>query len=325
MALSLARLKLPDFTSREWRFLKIIADDTKRRIPPAPLRPDPASWPDDRITAAWLGHSTVLINFYGVNILTDPVLGARVGIHVAGPLVLGMKRYVAPALTFRELPPIDLILLSHAHMDHFDLRTLRRFDWRPLVVTAHGTGDLLRCTRLGRHVTELSWGEATTLKFSRSAAASSVDRGEIEVEAFEVRHWGARMRIDDHRGYNGYILRRGGRSILFGGDTSFTAKFGLLRGHGGERNGGAYDLAIMPIGAYDPWINSHCTPEQAVDMANMAGARYVLPVHHQTFKLSREGFDEPIRRFERALARTPERMAARRVGDTFRLPEDLHD
>ena len=127
----------------------------------------------------------MLINFYGVNILTDPVLGARVGIHVAGPVVLGMKRYVAPALTFRELPPIDLLLLSHAHMDHFDLRTLRRFDRRPLVVTASGTADLLRCTRLGRRVTELAWGEETTLKFSRSPAAANVDGGELEIEAFE--------------------------------------------------------------------------------------------------------------------------------------------
>ena len=321
MALSLARLKMPAFSGREMRFLKIILDDTKRRVPAAPAKPDPASWSDDRVTAAWLGHSTVLINFYGVNILTDPVLGSRVGIHVAGPLVLGMKRYVAPALTFRELPPIDLVLLSHAHMDHFDLRTLRRFDRRPLVVTANGTADLLRCTRLAGHVTELSWGEATTLKFSRSPAAGAVGRGEIEVEAFEVKHWGARMRTDDHRGYNGYILRRGGAAILVGGDTSFTPRFARLRGHGGARSGGGFDLAIMPIGAYDPWINSHCTPEQAVEMADLAGSRFILPVHHQTFKLSREGFDEPIRRFERALSRTPERVAARRVGDTFLLPE----
>ena len=311
MAFSLARLRLPDFTSREWRFLKTIVDDTKRRVPDAARKPDPASWPDDRVTAAWVGHSTVLINFYGVNILTDPVLGARVGIHVAGPFVLGMKRYVAPALTFRELPPIDLVLLSHAHMDHFDLRTLRKFDRRPLVVTAQGTGDLLRCTRLGRHVTELAWGGATTLKFSRTPAASAVGNGELEIEAFEVRHWGARMRTDDHRGYNGYILRRDGKAILFGGDTSFTPKFRLLRGHE------SYDLAIMPIGAYDPWINSHCTPEQAVEMADMAGARFILPVHHQTFRLSREPFDEPIRRFERALVnaanRLPVRWVARRA------------
>ena len=322
MALSLARLKLPDFTSREWRYLKILVQDTKRRVLPAPQRPDPAAWPDERVTAAWLGHSTVLINFYGVNILTDPALGTRVGIHVAGPVVIGPKRYVAPALTFRELPPIDLVLQSHAHMDHFDLRTLRKFDARPLVVTAHGTGDLLRRTRLGRHVTELAWGERATLKFSRTPAASAVDRGEVEIEAFEVRHWGARLRVDDHRGYNGYILRRGGRALLFGGDTSFTPKFGALRGRGGARGGGGYDLAIMPIGAYDPWINSHCTPEQAVEMADLAGARFILPVHHQTFKLSREAFDEPIRRLEQALARTPERVAVRRVGETFRLPEE---
>ena len=322
MTLSLPRrLRLPAFSGRELRFLKIIVNDAKRRVSPAPHQPDPASWSDGRVTAAWLGHSTVLINFYGVNILTDPVLGSRVGIHVAGPVVLGMKRYVAPALTFRELPPIDLVLLSHAHMDHFDLRTLRKFDRRPLVVTAGSTADLLRGTRLHGHVTELGWGENTRLKFSRTAGALARDGGELEVEAFEVRHWGARMRTDDHRGYNGYILRRGGRAILVGGDTSFTPRFGRLHGRGGAANGGTFDLAIMPIGAYDPWINSHCTPEQAVAMADMAGGKYVLPVHHQTFKLSAEAFGEPIRRFEAALAGQPERVAWRLVGETFQLPE----
>ena len=321
MTLSLPRrLRLPALTGRELRFLKIIVNDAKRRVPAAPHKPDPASWPDDRITAAWLGHSTVLINFYGVNILTDPVLGSRVGIHVAGPVVLGMKRYVAPALTFRELPPIDLVLLSHAHMDHFDLRTLRKFDRRPLAVTARATGDLLRGTRLHGHVSELGWGESTRLKFSRTAGALARDGGELEVEAFEVRHWGARMRHDDHRGYNGYILRRGGRAILCAGDTAFTPRFRRLRGLGGKAGDGAFDLAVMPIGAYDPWVNSHCNPEEAVEMANDAGARFILPVHHQTFKLSREPMDDPIRRFELALSHTPARVALRQVGETFRLP-----
>ncbi len=321
MALSLSQLKLPSVSPYFWRYLKRMADDARRGVPPAPHHPEPKTWPDDRVTAAWIGHSTVLINFYGVNILTDPVLGNMVGIHLAGPLVLGMKRLVAPALRFRELPPVDLILLSHAHMDHFDMRTLRKFDRRPLVVTAHATGDLLRCTRLRGHVTELGWGESTRLKFSRAAGALARGGGELEVEAFEVRHWGARLRTDDHRGYNGYVLRRGGRAILVGGDTSFTPRFRRLRGHGGAANGGAYDLALMPIGAYDPWINSHCTPEQAVEMADLAGARYVLPMHHQTFKLSAEAFGDPIRRFEAALAQDPERVALRAVGETFRLPE----
>ena len=97
--------------------------------------------------------------------------------------------------------------------------------------------------------------------------------------------------------------------------------FRALRGRGGTGNGGAFDLAIFPIGAYDPWIGSHCTPEQAVEMADMAGARFVLPVHHQTFKLSQEPMDDPIRRFERALSAHPERVGWRAVGETFRLPD----
>ncbi len=320
MALSLSRLRLPAISRPELRYLKTILNDYRRPVLPAPHRPVPASWRDDQVTASWLGHSTVLINFYGVNILTDPILGARAGIPI-GPLVLGPKRYVAPALRFAELPPIDLILLSHAHMDHFDLSTLRRFDRRPLVVTASATADLLQRTRLGGHVTELSWGEQTRLKFSRSPVAPTIDHGELEIEAFEVRHWGARMRSDDHRGYNGYILRRNGVAILFAGDTSFTSAFSRLRGRGGWRHEGAFDLAIMPIGAYDPWINSHCTPEQAVEMADLAGARYILPIHHKTFKLSREPMDEPVSRLQRALARHPARLALYDVGETFRLPE----
>ena len=152
-------------------------------------------------------------------------------------------------------------------------------------------------------------------------SARACDGGELQVEAFEVRHWGARLRTDDHRGYNGYVLRRGGRAILVGGDTSFTPKFRRLRGRGGTNTDGAFDLALMPIGAYDPWINSHCTPEQAIEMADMAGANYVLPMHHQTFKLSAEPFGDPIRRFEAALARQPERVALRAAGETFVLPE----
>ena len=321
MPLSLSRLKLPAISGRELRYAKVILNDFRRRVLPAPVKPEPASWPDDGVTAAWLGHSTVLINFFGVNILTDPVLGARAGLGF-GPLVLGPKRYVRSALSFHELPPIDLILLTHAHMDHFDLSTLRRFDRRPLVVTARHTADLLRRTRLRGHLNELGWGERTRLKFSRSEFAPTVERGELEIEAFEVRHWGARMRHDDHRGYNGYVLRRGGRAILCSGDTAYTPRFRRLRGHGGTAQDGAFDLAVMPIGAYDPWVNSHCNPEEAVEMANDAGARYLLPVHHQTFKLSREPMGDPIRRFEQALADTPARVALRRVGETFRLPLD---
>src|SRR6202162_796370 len=100
-----------------------------RPIAPAFARPNPAEWSDNRITAAWLGHATVLINFFGIKILTDPVLFPRIGIRLPG-LTVGPKRLTAPALSVGELPEIDLILLSHAHFDHFDLRTLHRLSRR---------------------------------------------------------------------------------------------------------------------------------------------------------------------------------------------------
>ncbi len=294
----------------------MLLNDYKRPIAPAPLRPTPARWPSDRITAAWLGHSTVLINFFGVTVLTDPALFSRVGLGV-WPLIIGPKRYVAPALTVSQLPPIDLILLSHAHMDHFDLTTLRRFKKGPAVITAHATADLLQGTRLRHRATELAWGEKTALSFERLAGTGD---DTIEVEAFQVNHWGARLRTDDYRGYNGYLIRRGGAAILFAGDTANTPLLRKVRGRGAAGRGGVYDLALMPIGAYDPWITSHCTPEQAVRMADEAGCRFILPIHQQTFRLSSEPMEEPIRRFERAFAGTPERIALRQIGETFEVP-----
>jgi L-ascorbate metabolism protein UlaG (beta-lactamase superfamily) len=281
---------------REWTI------ESRRPILPVDLRPNPAAWDNADLTAAWLGHSTVLINFCGFIILTDPVLFPRIGIRLPGWTV-GPKRLTAPALPTRDLPRIDLVLLSHAHFDHFDMRTLHRVRRGADVVTAPRTVDLLRWTRFRRKM-ELRWGESTTIK--RAA-------GELVVRAFEVRHWGARLRHDDYRGYNGYVLERNGHRIIYAGDTAMTNSFAALR------DGRPFDLAIMPIGAYDPWIRSHATPEQAVAMANAAGAEHIMPVHHQTFRLSAEPFFEPIERFESALHRERHRIAAREIGETFRL------
>jgi L-ascorbate metabolism protein UlaG (beta-lactamase superfamily) len=121
----------------EWRV------EGPRPIAPALARPKPAEWSDNRITAAWLGHATVLINFFGTKILTDPVLFSRIGIRLPG-LTLGPKRLTAPALTVRDLPKVDIVLLSHAHFDHFDMRTLHRFHRSTKVITAPRTSDLLR-------------------------------------------------------------------------------------------------------------------------------------------------------------------------------------
>lgn len=281
---------------REWTI------ESWRPVSPAFAKPQPFKWNDAQVTAAWIGHATVLINFFGIKILTDPVLFDRVGIRLPG-FTIGPKRLTAPALEFHELPKIDVVLLSHAHFDHFDLRTLRCFDETTRVITALNTANLLKWTRL-RDVTELRWSEQKFLKASA---------GGVAISAFQVKHWGARKQRDTYRGYNGYLLERNDRRILFAGDTALTDRFAKLQPR-------PIDLAIMGIGAYNPWVHSHCTPEQAVEMANAADAQFIMPVHHQTFRLSFEPFREPIERFEAALSKTPERVALREIGETFVLP-----
>src|SRR5207249_8099148 len=124
------------------------------------------------------------------------------------------------------------------------------FDPTTSVITASNTRDLLSWKSV-RDITELRLDERTTIK---TAA------GDINIIALRVKHWGARKQRDTYRGYNGYLLERNGERILFAGDTALTNSFAELREHG------RIDLAIMSIGAYNPWIRSHCTPEQAIEM-----------------------------------------------------------
>lgn len=268
-----------------------------RCIASAPHRPEPAAWPADRLTAAWLGHATVLLNLFGTWVLTDPVLEHRIGLG-RGIVKLGPRRLVQPALRARELPPVDLVLLSHAHMDHTDLGTLRSIPRRVRVVVQPGNRDLVRRFHA---VDELAWGE-------------TIQVGDLEIESVPVRHWGARMVTDRHRGYGGYLLRKAGRTVLFGGDTAYTDLFSGLR----ER--GPVDLAILPIGAYDPWVTSHASPEEAWRMFRALGGDYVLPIHHSTFRLSREPLDEPVRRLLAAAGSERWRVALTEVGQTWSLP-----
>lgn len=281
-------------------FWKQFASEFGRPIHPPPKSPDPSRWSDHGLHAAWIGHATVLLKIDGYTILTDPVLGNRIGINLVGPLTLGLKRVVAPALQPDHLPQPDLILLSHAHMDHFDIPTLRRLESkRTEVITASATSDLLRLDRY-RQVREIGWGER-------------LEAGPITIRAFRVKHWGARLRTDNYRGYNGYALQAGRWRILFAGDTAETDEFRRVR------NPKGYHLAIMPIGAYNPWIRNHCTPEQAWKMGNDAGSELFIPIHHQTFQLSREPFHEPIERFQAAAGNHQSRIPVRHIGEEVHL------
>ena len=280
----------------------------RRGSPLAPAdKPRPESWSSDEITGSCLGHSTVLLNVFGVRILTDPVFSTRVGLGFQ-PLVLGPKRFLKPALRPRDFAAPDLILLSHAHFDHFDVASLRKFSRDTPIVTARHTGDLLRCWRF-RDIVELDWGEDVSV---------TTRAGAVRIKAIEVAHWGARLIRDAHRGYNGYVIEREGASLCFAGDTAYTRAFSRL-----NNSRRPLDLMLMPIGAYNPWIRAHCSPEQAVEMARQAGARYFVPIHHETFQLSDEPMDEPAARLRAAFAHDPERLLAVNVGETFRVPQKM--
>jgi L-ascorbate metabolism protein UlaG (beta-lactamase superfamily) len=241
----------------------------------------------------------VLLKIDGFTVLTDPVLGDRCG-PLVGPVTFGLRRLIAPALTRAQLPRIDLILLSHAHFDHFDQATLRRLENAgTAVVTAKSTSDLLRVKRY-QSVQEAGWGERVRV-------------GPLSIQGVPVKHWGARLHSDVHRGYNAYLIETAGHRVVFGGDTAFTDSFQSLRAQK------PVDLAILPVGAYDPWIRVHCNPEQAWRMGVDCGAEHFLPVHHQTFRLSREPDLEPVERFLAAAGPDSDRVIATRVGHEWSL------
>ena len=256
-------------------------------------RPVPAEWPDTSLTAAWLGHATVVMNYFGTWLITDPALANRIGIRVGG-ITMGPRRLTRPALQPGELPRLDLILISHAHMDHLDLATLGRFPRDTRVITHRGVGDLLR--RFHR-VDEIGWGETAT-------------HDGLTVEGTGAKHWGARAIRDQQRGFGGFLLEKSGRRVLYAGDTAYT---GLYREYAGR----GIDLAILPIGAYDPWIANHASPEEAWRMGREMGAEFIMPVHHSTFRLSREPMDEPLRRLLMAAGAEEDRVVAREIGQSW--------
>lgn len=288
--------------SSSWyaRFLRERVQEFGRDVPAARYTPAPETWHDNAITLAWLGHASVLINFYGLRILTDPVLYDRIGVDI-GPTSVGPLRLTKSALTPETLPDVDLVLVSHAHFDHLDTPSLAAVRGRPAALMAAGTADLLPAHNYSS-VAELRWNETTRIR---------APRGDVQVRSIEVKHWGARLRRDTWRGWTGFILEREGKRLLIGGDTAETPLF-----RASHRSYGPFEAAVMPVGAYDPWIWNHCNPEQAVAMADAAGARRFVPVHHQTFRLSSEGFREPIERVQSALAKEDGRLALTDVGET---------
>jgi L-ascorbate metabolism protein UlaG (beta-lactamase superfamily) len=249
------------------------------RIVEPPQQPAPLEHATAVVT--FIGHSTFLIQTPAGNVLTDPVYSQR-----AGPFnVLGPKRVRQPGVAFDALPPVSIVLLSHNHYDHCDLRTLRRLAKRfdPLVVTPVGTGRLVRAAGISR-VDELDWWQE-----SGSSA--------MPVTLTPAQHFSARGPFDRNRAlWGGFMVGAGAARIFFAGDTGYGPFFSGIR----QRLGPVH-LALLPIGAYEPrWFMNdvHMNPEEAVQAHLDLESAQSVGMHFGTFQLTTEGIDEPLRALE---------------------------
>lgn len=221
-----------------------------------------------QVAITWIGHASFLIQFTDLNVLIDP--------NFANWLFL-LKRVKRSGLKIDDLPPIDLVLLTHAHFDHFHKPTLRRLPRPKIGVMPWGVGDLALDLGFER-VIELDWWESFSQK-------------DWQVTLTPSKHWGARTLRDHHRGYGGFILQHQGRRVYHAGDSAFF--------HGFEQIGRRMspEVALLPIGAYHPesFRRMHMGPDQAIKAFKALRAEYLVPMHYGTFRLSFEDLDEPPR------------------------------
>ncbi len=270
-----------------------------QRSEPPEVRPVPSTWPPDALTIAYVGHASVLLDFAGTRVLTDPAFFERIGVTF-GPWTLGPKRVVGSALLPEELPPLDAVVVSHAHMDSLDLPSLAAVASTPLLVLPSRTRDIVEGIAFPR-VVELGWGDG-------------VEVGPLRIEAVEVSHWGKRWPWERWRGYNGYVFSHGEVRVLFASDTAYTPVLGE------QARARGVTVAILGNGAYDPWIANHASPEQVWRMFEESGAGHLLPVHWDTFRLGKEPLGDAMRRLLAAAGSRADQVVIRRIGDTWTLP-----
>ena len=262
----------------------------------------------DALRVTMVGHATLLIQVAGLNILTDPVWSDRASpVAFAGP-----KRVAAPGIAFDDLPPIDVVLVTHNHYDHLDIATLKRLQQAhaPHFVTPLGNDGIIRPNVRQAKITVVDWGD-------RIALADGVT---LDTEA--SHHWSARAMGDRRMAlWAAFVLSTPAGKIYHVGDTGF---------HGGtnyraaaEKHGG-FRLAVLPVGAYAPrWFmqGQHQNPEEAVEGMRLCGARFAVGHHFGTFQLTDEPIDEPAEQLHAALD-------ARKIArENFRplLPGEMFD
>lgn len=230
------------------------------------------------LRVTFVNHSTVLLQHGGAAVLTDPIWSEH-----AGPFgSIGPRRRCPPGIRLDDLPPIDIVLLSHNHYDHLDLPTLARLARRgpSQFVVPLGVGRLLRSQKINP-VHELDWGECATL-------------AGIAISAVPALHFSGRGIFDRNRAlWCGYVLETAQDTTYFAGDTGFGNHFAAIRSRFG-----APRLALLPIGAYEPrWFMApvHMSPEEAIEAHRVLDAATTIAIHHGTFQLADEAIGTPQR------------------------------
>ncbi|MFT5188645.1 MAG: L-ascorbate metabolism protein UlaG (beta-lactamase superfamily) [Verrucomicrobiales bacterium] len=221
----------------------------------------------DQVT--WIGHATFLIQTGGLNVLVDPNWAMWHSIF---------KRVRRPGLALGDLPPIDLILITHAHYDHLHLKSLEKIaDGQPILLPK-GVSSLVR--RLNLKPVEMDWWDEFEID-------------NLRITFTPAKHWGARYVHDLHRGFGGYMLQGPKRTVFHCGDSAAFEGFNEI----GSRFDNI-DLALMPIGAYDSPSGRqvHMNPEEAIDSFLALGAKDMSPMHYGSFPLGGEPMHEPLER-----------------------------
>ncbi|MDQ8757091.1 MBL fold metallo-hydrolase [Sphingosinicella sp. LHD-64] len=261
----------------------------------------------DRMLVTWIGHATALVQTQGLNILLDPVWAHRDSpVQFAGP-----RRVRAPGVRIEDLPPIDLVLISHNHYDHLDIGALRHLAARdrPMIVAGLGNDALL--ARHGLQVTARDWGERVTL------------RPGVDIILERAHHWSAHWTDDHDRAlWAGFTVTLPGGNLYFAGDTGP----GDMRWPAEAARSGPVRLAVLPIGPYqvnNPSTGSHIGPDEAVAAFRQLGAAYALGVHWGTFELTDEPIDGPPTRLREELRRLgldPGRFRTVEAGESWEIP-----
>jgi L-ascorbate metabolism protein UlaG (beta-lactamase superfamily) len=268
----------------------------ERRIPKdsLPLMTPFDAWrrkPDSGLRVTWLGHSTVLIEIDGYHVLTDPVWAKRAfPLQFAGP-----KRFQPAPVRLRELPHIDVAIISHDHYDHLDYTTIRKLRKSTVpFVTALGVGAHLEHWGVPvERIHELDWWESYRLPNSG-----------LMVTATPSQHFSGRsFKARNATLWSSFVVQTERHSVFFSGDTGLTNEYESIRGKFGP-----FDLVMLEVGAYHPaWGDIHLGPDNALRAHALLGGTTFMPVHWGTFALGMHAWDQPVERlFELATkANTP--------------------